>query len=155
MITQAELQDFLAYDSVTGSFTKPLLKGFKTLGSLHKHTGYLVIQVNKQRYQAHHLAWLYTYGVLPKQLDHINGNKQDNSINNLRLATTAENNQNEHRARKHNKSGFLGVVPARGKFAAYIRINYKCKFLGYFETPEEAHQVYLEAKRELHSFCTI
>lgn len=147
-----KIKEQLSYNPVTGLITDTK---DRTKGSLHTN-GYLYIQVLNKRYLAHRLAWLLHYGELPAiKLDHKDGDKTNNKINNLRLATTAENNQNEQRARKNSKTGFLGVVSERGKFAAYICIKSKKKFLGYFPTPEKAHERYLEAKREYHSFSTL
>lgn len=147
-----KIKEQLSYNPITGLITDT--KG-NAKGSLHSN-GYLYIQVLNKRYLAHRLAWLLHYGELPAtSLDHKDGDKSNNKIDNLRLATTAENNQNLVKARVTSTTGFLGVQPKRGKFDAMITVNRKRKWLGTFNTPEEAHECYLKAKRELHPFSTL
>ena len=104
------------------------------------------------------LVWLYYYGEWPiNQIDHIDCNPANNKITNLREATPVENSMNKRSPRKDNKSGFLGVNynKDRNRFEAYICVYGKRIGLGRFDTPEEAHQAYLEAKRMYHLTCTI
>ena len=125
-------------------------------GTIHHATGYRRIRVNGKQYRAHRLIWFMVHGKFPvNMLDHINGNKLDNRISNLREATHQENMQNKTKARLDNKSGFLGVSLNKGRFRANIKLNGKLKYLGLFDTPKEAHEAYLKAKREHHEFCTI
>lgn len=87
----------------------------------------------------------------PKGLftDHINGNGLDNRRCNLRICTTAENQYNARR-RHSNRSGFKGVYydKAVGKWRAAITINQKKIHLGRKDTPQEAHQLYVEAAKK-------
>jgi hypothetical protein len=88
----------------------------------------------------HRLAWLYVYGCLPSvDTDHINGDKGDNRIANLREASRSENSFNRP-APKSNKSGVKGVHFDRGrqKWMAYIKKDWKRYHLGRFDTMEEA-----------------
>lgn len=120
--------------------------------------GYYQISVDGRTYKAHRLAWLYVHGAWPPdQIDHINGIRGDNRIVNLREATRAENQGNQRKARSDNKTGLLGVFRAGGssKFRAQICLRGNKLHIGYFSTAEEAHQAYLAAKRELHTFCTL
>jgi len=78
------------------------------------------------------------------QIDHINGNSKDNRIQNLRKATNQQNSIN----RKHVK-GF-SFVKRSEKWEAAIRFNGRAKFLGYFDTEEQAREAYLRAKEKLH-----
>lgn len=84
-------------------------------------------------------------------VDHINGNPLDNRRSNLRLATHAENTRNQRRSRA-NTSGFKGVHWHKGaaKWQAYISLDGKRRSLGYFQSPESAHEAYLRAAEELH-----
>ena len=113
--------------------------------------GYICIRVDNVLYTAHRLAWLYAYGRWPThQLDHINKDRADNRLCNLREATNAENAQN--RKRRDNKTGYTGVNRENNKWKAEIKLNYKTIRLGLFDTPEEAHAAYLSAKHGLHPF---
>jgi hypothetical protein len=83
------------------------------------------------------------------EVDHIDGNTLNNSRSNLRICTHAENMRNI-RLRSDNKSGLKGAYRHGNKWAAYIRLNGKTRFLGYFGTAEEAHTAYRKAADELH-----
>jgi hypothetical protein len=115
------------------------------------NNGYVCIRIDNILYTAHRLAWLYVHGNWPAhQLDHINKNRSDNRLCNLREATNAENAQN--RKRSDNKTGYTGVNQENNKWKAEIKLNYKTIRLGLFETPEEAYSAYLSAKHGLHPF---
>jgi hypothetical protein len=160
MITQEELKQQLYYDPDTGVFTR-LVSNSNTvkvgdIAGCYDGDGYLRIKVNNKRYGAHRLALLYMYGSFPKdQIDHINNIKDDNRITNLREANKSQNAQNKIKAHKNNKSGLLGVSKNGKGFKCTIKINYKRKYLGTYRTKEEAHSAYLEAKRNMHEYCTI
>jgi hypothetical protein len=119
--------------------------------------GYRRVNVYGELYLAHRLIWLMVHGKFPvDMLDHINGNGLDNHISNLREATNQQNMQNQTKPQSGNKSGFLGVsLHKKGRFRADLSIDGKTIYIGLFDTPEEAHQVYLQAKRKHHEFCTI
>ena len=93
---------------------------------------------------------------MPKRyLDHINGVRNDNRIENLREATNTENQQNRKKANVTNQFGLLGVSKTRNRWRAEISINNRKIYVGIFATPEEAHVAYLAKKREVHPFQTI
>lgn len=119
-------------------------------------SGYLTITLRERQYQAHRVVWLMKYGRWPSgQIDHINGVKDDNRIENLRDVDASTNAENQRKANPRNKTGLLGVVAARGKFKAILHSRGRCFYLGAFKTPEEAHNVYLDAKRQIHKGCTL
>lgn len=162
MITQNLLKEFLHYDFETGIFnwkTKPSKKTCigDIVGRINK--GYIEIKICGRRYFAHRLAWLYVYGNLPKnKIDHIDHDPLNNRIDNLRDVTNAENIQNQIRCQKNNKSsGLLGVSwhKRERKYRAQIRVFGKNKYLGVFDTAEEAHNAYIDAKRIYHSTCML
>lgn len=161
MITQEYLKNILEYDHHNGNFKWKInvcnVKNRETAGTVRKD-GYVKISIDKKQYYAHRLAWLYFYGVYPdKFIDHINGNTNDNKINNLRLATHQQNLTNIRNKPKHNTTGYLGVYfdKKRKKYASQIFVNKKHIHIGYFNDAENAHKAYLDTKRKLHEFCTI
>jgi len=114
--------------------------------------GYFVIRLMKRCILSHQLAWFYVYKKWPIGfLDHIDEDKSNNKIENLRQATNAQNMQNRG-PQKNNKSGYKGVSyrPDKRKFSAEIYCNKKKERLGYFETAEEAHEAYCRAAKKLH-----
>ena len=112
--------------------------------------GYWRVRVLKREYRAHRVAWLLVYGEWPsKNLDHINGEKMDNRIENLRLATASENMANTGPT-KRNTSGYRGVCETRfGTFQASICCNRRHHHIGTFRTAEEAARAYDVKAREL------
>ena len=94
-------------------------------------------------YKAHNADWDYTDTSNNNIIDHINNNSLDNRIENLRILT-AQQNQFNTKAKGYCWSN------KNKKWRAQIMINYKNKFLGHFETKEEAHQAYLNAKELYH-----
>ena len=126
-------------------------------GCLNVH-GYVSIQVNSKVYLAHRLAWIYVHGSFPKdQIDHINSDKTDNRICNLREANQHQNNENQRKPRSDNTSGYLGVSWDKqvDKYKAQIRIDGKTKYIGHFKQAKVAHEAYIKVKRKVHEFCTI
>ena len=160
-LTVEQLKNTLNYDPTTGLFVwkvrpSKAVQAGDVAGCLEKRIGYVTIGIAKRIYKAHRLAWMYVYGQWPTGLiDHINGDKADNRIANLRDVFADGNSQNVRKPNKRNKSGFMGVIWYQNKWRASMSVNGKSKWLGDYSTPEEAHQVYLEAKRKYHAACTI
>lgn len=158
-ITRELLQEVLHYDPETGLFTWKRTKGQAKKGEHLKaiHKGYVRTELLGRKYKAHRLAWLYVYGVWPSgSIDHINGNKTDNRISNLRDCTHNVNMQNTKRATVNSTTGVLGAhKDYKGNFKSVICHNGKKTYLGYFKSADDAHNAYIKAKRELHEGCTI
>ena len=158
-LTADHLREILNYDSVSGVFWwRVARRGGAKVGDIAGliNQGYRKIRIGRHRYKASRLAWRYIHGRWPDgEIDHKNGIRTDDRLDNLRDVTSSENAQNRRHAQSSNKTGFLGVSPHQGKFQAVIVINGKQHYLGRFVTPEDAHAVYLEAKRRLHAGCTI
>ena len=164
MLTQSRLKELLHYDQQTGIFTRIKDACYKreyvgkVAGCLNKR-GYLQIYIDGKIYTNHRLAWLYMNGEFPKNklfIDHIDRNKTNNSYQNLRLATSAQNLQNKILARKDNlTSKILGVTWFKrdSKWQAEICVNKKRIFLGRFKNLEDAKNAYLEAKKIHHPFA--
>jgi len=103
-------------------------------------SGYIGICVGDKRYFAHRLAWVLHYGFWPnEQIDHINGDKADNRISNLREATNSQNGKN-YGFNTRNTSGVKGVsfCKSTGRWRAIIKVNHKSKCLGRYDTKENA-----------------
>ncbi len=118
--------------------------------------GYLSIGYRGLREYAHRIVWRIHTGRWPEfDIDHIDGNKENNRIENLREVSRTKNMQNMRSATSRNKTGLLGVFPRCGRFASQIRVDGKKITVGTFDSAVEAHEAYLVAKRRLHDGCTI
>ena len=120
----------------------------KPAGYVEK-SGYRGIRIEGKVYRAHRLVWKYHYGKDPKEfIDHIDGNRANNNMENLREATKQQNGFNRGPS-KNNKLGIKGVSKHRNKYAATIFTNGKKKHLGLFFTIEEARLAREEAEKKL------
>lgn len=151
-LDHVRLTSILDYRPETGVFTwKTGHRAGMRAGSVDKMAGYEQIGIGGKLFRSHRLAWLYVHGAFPvHQIDHINGNRADNRIQNLRDASADTNNQNRKGANKNNGSGLLGAhFDARtGRYMASIMKNRKQIFIGRFDTAEQAHAAHLEKRRE-------
>ena len=142
----------LIYDQETGIFYR-IKKPTKAIGCIAKN-GYVVFPHKGKLKYAHRVAWSMVYKQEPPQhIDHINRIKTDNRIINLRLADDKINGRNRSSANSNNVScGLLGVTKPKHtkKWAASISFDGKRKHLGYYNTPEEAHSDYVNAKKIYH-----
>jgi hypothetical protein len=124
----------------------------KKAGNSHR-SGYTYIKVNDRLYSAHRLVWAIVKGCWPAaHLDHINGDKIDNRIENLREVTQRQNCQNQRRPRVSSTSGLLGVITHKRngrRFEARICVAGKRHQLGFYFTAEEAHEAYRSAAASL------
>ena len=139
------LEKGFKYDYNSGIITTPT--GVET--SRTTLSGYIHLSIFKdnKRYSflGHQFAWFYTYGNLPKCIDHINRIKIDNRITNLRSVTKSENAMN-----MNNVKGYFYCKRSK-KYIARIMVNYKAKQLGTFENKEDAKNCYLENKNKYHN----
>jgi len=119
--------------------------------------GYVVVLIKGKSYKVHRLVFFMHYGYFPEKIDHIDCNKTNNKIENLRPATHTQNLQNRPKY-KNNTSGLKGVSFHRrtSKWQASIRIAGKQKYLGIYERKEDAYLVYCEACKKHHgSFSNV
>ena len=155
-ITVETLRAVLDYDADTGIFRRRVSRGNVEAGAVAgtvSEKGYICIMVNGTLFKAHRLAWLHFHGVMPQdQIDHLNGDKADNRIANLRDVPHCMNQQNQTRPPKNSTSGFRGVAWHKRdkRWQARIKVNGREQYIGYFETAEAAHAAYLAAKLQLH-----
>ena len=146
-----ELKEFLDYNPDTGIFTwikgRQSIKVGQVAGKANGN-GYLRIRFKGIKYFAHRLAYYMYHGIDPleKLVDHIDGDKSNNKINNLRLASKSQNGRNRVNLPSNNTSGVIGVCwdKKAKKWKAYIMINGKTKHLGYFINKEDA----IKARKE-------
>lgn len=169
LITVEMLRSIISYNADTGVLIwigemsrNGKLRPGMTIGSIDRK-GYLRVSLaigptgaRKVRAFAHRVAWALHYGAWPpadKTVDHINNQKRDNRIVNLRLATNQQNCFNS-KARRHSRSGLKGVTynpgAPRRPWVAAICIDGRVTRLGTFSTPEAAHARYVEEAAKLH-----
>ena len=155
MITSSEVRELLSYDPATGEFRwrrsrRGLFAG--TVAGNTRAPGYRVIMIDGRTYYAHRLAWLYVHGGWPAyDVDHIDGDKDNNAISNLRQATVSENIRNRGKL-STNTSGVKGVCWNKklGKWQASITLHRKQISLGYFDSIDDAARAYADAAYRLH-----
>lgn len=155
-VDQKRLKELLDYCPDSGFFTWVIKKRGVRLGKVAGYVGrygYWKITLDKKRYAAHRLVWMYVHGQWPDDcIDHINRVRTDNRIANLRLATHAQNRQNLSLTNR-NKSGVRGVSydAINKKWRASISVNGKAKNLGRFVSIEEASAAYKVAAAKYHT----
>jgi hypothetical protein len=145
------IREAISYCPETGVFTWTARRFGVTSGTEAgtDHKGYKRIRLFGKLFLAHRLAWAIHYGEWPKnEIDHINMNKSDNRIDNLRHVT--HSGQMINRKYPKGASGVTGVSKNRYGWQAAIRVNCKTVFLGLFKTIEEAAAVRLAAQNEIY-----
>lgn len=146
------LRELFRYDPETGWFIRRVNKGsFRAgtrAGSPSGH-GYRKIGFEGIRIYEHQAAWLYIYDEWPPEVDHRDGNKSNNALANLRIATRTQNNFNSKR--EPGQSGLRGAyLDTRSlRWFSKIQIGWQVKYLGAFDSAEEAHLAFMKAV-ELH-----
>lgn len=158
-LTQNRIKELLEYNQETGVFVNKVRRANQPIGKVAgcvNAIGYIKIAVDGRQYLAHRLAWLYIHGEFPEQIDHMNCNRGDNRIANLRPCSQKQNTQNIRGAHCDSYTGLLGIysLPS-GRFRARIMVDGVSKHLGCFDTKEAAYNAYLLAKTQLHSFTTL
>lgn len=152
------LRQALSYDAGTGQLMWRIdlgrkIRAGRPAGHLNRK-GYLEVRIDGTTYQGHRVAWLLGTGTDPGSmyLDHINGNRSDNRLLNLRLASAAQNAQNSRRSNTPKASQYKGVTwyTRKAKWAAQIRCGGKSTWLGYYDSELEAHHAYVRAAIQLH-----
>jgi hypothetical protein len=145
----------LHYDPETGVFTWKITRQRspegKRAGNTH-YSGYRTIGIDGKYYAEHRLVWMWWHGEFPKlSIDHINGNKSDNRVSNLREASRSQNQHNQPMY-KNNSTGYKGVsfCKTTGKWKATIGKSTNRFYLGVFNSPQEAAHAYNKAAIELH-----
>jgi hypothetical protein len=154
----AEMAATYSYDPETGMITRISSPHARAIGRVVGHSdgrGYLQIRHQGKELIAHRVAWLLAYGEWPdpeRDLDHINRDRTDNRIENLRLATRSENIVN---GPVRNRLGVRGVrhrpdMPQGKQYEARITKNKKITVLGFFGTADDASIAYQNASKQFY-----
>lgn len=155
-LTANRLRKMLDYDPLTGVFRWRVANSNRVkvgdyAGCVHDD-GYWKIRIDGRLYRSHRLAWLYAYSEWPDRIDHVDGNRTNNRLDNLRWVTPQQNALNQS-LRRDNVARLKGVTrsdSSRGHFQARITVDGKRLHLGTFPTAEEAHAAYCAAALVLH-----
>jgi hypothetical protein len=156
-----KLNEMFAYDCghvIRKTDVNYRAKAGDVVGTVDRTTGYVRVNFDGKVAHLHRLVWALVHGEEPQGfIDHINGDRADNRVENLRVVDNSINMQNIRRARIDSSTGILGASPCSdGRYVARIRVpSGSYRSLGRFSTAEEAGDAYLKAKRELHPGCTI
>ena len=152
MLTQERVRELFDYNPTEGvlvwrvrrrgSFARPGV----IAGSIGR---YIRVAVDCRQYPAHSVIWLWHHGVYPDEIDHINQNKHDNRLENLRVCSRSQNTGNVG-LRSTNVTGYKGIWFAKhaGRWRAAIKIDGCSIHIGYFDTPESAALAYNRAALE-------
>jgi hypothetical protein len=149
--TQQRLNELFTYNPDTGQLHARIKKPHRPIGmaiGAPNQSGYLCVEVDKYQERIHRLVWILHYGPIPqsKLVDHINRNRQDNRIENLRLVSPRENTRN-HKLHISNKSGITGVYWNSGKWFTRISLH-----LGPYVDKETAAAARRIARNNLDKF---
>ena len=146
-ITQEELHEMFEYidGKLYNKYTRNsrAIKGSET-STCDTYGGYRKVGIAGKRYPTHRVVWTLLKGAIPEglEIDHINRQRDDNRIENLRLVTRKEN--------AFNLKSSKGYYKAHGKWRAQISIDNVSTHIGYYDTEAEARKAYLEAKEKYH-----
>ena len=162
---EGDLKEVFDYDQYTGDFrwlihvpANNIKAG--TMAGYRSEEGYVALSYNNYRMKAHRVAWYLHYGYWPAahlEIDHIDGDKGNNAIKNLRLATCSQNQANRG-PNKNNTSGYKGVTWDKKMHKWHAKICYQRKWyhLGRFDDPKEAHSAYsLAASKFFGEFARV
>jgi hypothetical protein len=148
-MTQDEIRALFDYEPDTGMLRRREGAGrvpypWRGIG---KNKRYLAATLGGKNLYLHRAVWLWHHGWLPDQIDHADGNAQNNRIENLRPCSNAQNQYNGP-IKSHNRSGFKGVVYRTGyrkPWQARIVVDGRALLIGRYDTAEEAHAAYIAA----------
>lgn len=149
MVTQEDLHKMFDYDDITGNLIhRYTVQGGKQEGQIAgspHNCGYLQICIKRKKYLIHRLIWLYHYGQWPNQIDHINRNRSDNRIENLRECDYSQNHGNRS-MQSNNTSGAKGVFYSKKDDAWFVYVAHKYK--GWFKNKQDAIDCYDKHAKE-------
>lgn len=150
-ISHDEFRSRISYDPSSGKFHWIKARRSHLVGSeagYKNGAGYIVITFDGTAYLGHRLAWFYVHGVWPREIDHIDRNRTNNRLSNLRDCTRTQNQLNRA---PRGALRVKGITRAKGwGFQAQISDGNRTRYIGAFKTIEAAHQAYMEEARRIH-----
>lgn len=153
----AFLRSLYTYDAETGAIRHARTRGKGRAGDYvgsERHDGYLTTTISTRPYMVHRLVWMHVHGTWPEGcIDHINRNRADNRIENLRVVSFSENKENTG-VQANSVSGIKGVqfLKSRNQWRARIQTKGQLFDLGRFNSAEEAGAAYTAAAARLHKY---
>lgn len=143
MVTVDEIRAAFSYNPETGVISR----GGKPAG-WDNGNGYIRLSFKNQKLYAHRVAWAFVYGAWVDEIDHKNGVRSDNRLENLRVATHSRNIANAGSRRAGMPKGAYRCSDSSGRWFSSIRVNGRNVHLGRFDTKEDAHAAYVLAAGE-------
>ena len=146
MLTYEEAKELFHYEPSSGKLIRRVTTSNRAIAGTEVANGasngkYKFVHYKKKAYLVHRICMLLAYGECPDnvQVDHISHDRGDNRLCNLRFVSNAENSKN-HSFNKNNSSGITGVYynKDKRKYQAYIMLNFKSKYIGRYDTLEDA-----------------
>lgn len=146
-----DLKERIFYSPETGIFRWLKAKRKDVVGreaGYKNGAGYISISIDGRSFLAHRLAWFYSYGIWPNVIDHVDRNRTNNRLSNLRDCTHSQNQANRS---ARGSFGIKGITKARGwGYQAQISSGNRTRYIGAFKTPEKAHSAYMTEARRIH-----
>ena len=163
--SQEELRERFDYDPATGILIRKLMPYMgpsaiarfagKPTGAADGGKGYRKIFISGKLYYAHRVIWKWVHGFDAEMIDHIDGDRANNRIANLRLAEGFQNSANKKVPVRRLPRG-VRYSPTKGKYLAAITAHQRHHHLGTFDTPEEAHEAWrVSAQRFFGEFARL
>jgi len=160
MLTAEEARKYLSFDAETGEFVRISFPAnahcrdrmrMRFRGDSAKY-GYLKLKFLGKNYQAHRMAWLLHYGEWPQlTIDHINRDRTDNRISNLRDVSQSENARNRGVSVREKNARGCTFIASSGKWQSQITVNKRNYYLGCYLTEEQAIAAYRNAAETLRN----
>lgn len=160
-VTVERLRELLTYEPDAGVLRWRVGYGNAFAGFVagaRTWAGYMAVGIDGEKFRAHRVAWALAHGAWPTQtIDHLDGDRCNNKLINLREVSQAVNMQNIRKPTARNTSGYLGVhwSVKHGGWMASLTVSGKSKRRGPYKTPERAFDAYVDLKRSYHEGCTL
>lgn len=153
--TAERVRELLDYNAESGIFKWRETRGGVRVGTIAGRVnvnGYVEIGIDGRLLGAHRAAWMHANGAIPAGhvVDHIDGNKRDNRLVNLRVVTVSQNGRNRHRPAGANTVVGVTWDKARRKWRADIKVGDKCVTVGRFDRHDDAQAAHVAAKAKHH-----